>query len=73
MAFNSVLRSRHIEIRNNEQLSAPEMQHVYNFLYNNCPGFIIPREEVKILFKSFVYKRFYKKKKKKSEQLSLYA
>lgn len=72
MVFNSILKTRTPEAHADEILSPYERVHVSEFISDNCPAFAISNDEIMLLFKSFIRKRFYKKQTVKAQQLFLY-
>lgn len=72
LAFASVVYYRAKEELSSVFLTLPEKSYIRSFLSENCPAFYVSDAEIAVLFKSRQQKRFSKKKKKQSTQLSLY-
>lgn len=75
MAFQSVLRFRELELpegaKNLPEIATYELNRINTFLNDNC-AFKLSDDEIRLLFRSFQYKRTRKKQKNVSRQLSLY-
>ncbi len=79
LAFKSVIEGRKLaaayenkDILPDEKLSLLEVMYVQKYLHDNCPGFPVSRDEIRLLFKSFQKKRNKSKKQKRFSQLTLF-
>ncbi len=79
LAFKSVIEGRKLSVIYGDKdvlldgrLSLLEVMYIQKYLRDNCPGFPVSRDEIRLLFSSFQKKRRKVKIKKRFHQLSLF-